>query len=132
MTNAFTNAAHRQYLDLLAHVGDRWLALFDGNTDFYSSHYWDLLTTLWEADEPVRKTDAIDCMKSVKSPHTAGKYIDTAVAGGIIVETGNPKDARSRLVALSPSMRDRMDGFFDAAVAELCASAERIAGMRKS
>jgi len=130
MPTTYSNAAHRQYLDLLAHVGDRWLALFEGNVDFYSAHYWDLLTTLWEARDPVRKTDALACMKSVRSAHTAGKYMDAAIEAGIIVETGNPMDARSRLVALSPEMRGHMDAFFDAAVAELCASADRIEAMK--
>lgn len=132
MSNTYSNKAHRQYLDLLAHVGERWLEIFGGDTDFYSGHYWDLLTTLWEHQDPMRKTDAIACMKSVRSPHTAGKYLDSAIAAGIIIETGNPRDARSRLVTLSDDMRARIDAMFDDAVAELCASAERIAAMRRN
>lgn len=130
MTTKYTNQAHRQYLDLLAHVGQRWLTIFEGDTAFYSAHYWDLLTTLWEAPGPVRKTDALAAMKTVRSAHTAGKYLDAAVDAGIIVETGNPKDARSRLVALSDDMRAKIDAMFDDAVDELCASADRIERMK--
>ena len=56
--------------------------------------YWDLLTGLWRTDGPRRKTDALGLMKGIKSVHTAGKYLDTAIEQGIIVETDNPQDAR--------------------------------------
>ncbi|MEQ8666112.1 MAG: hypothetical protein RIC16_10320 [Rhodospirillales bacterium] len=130
MTTKYTNEAHRQYLDLLAHVGQRWLAIFEGDTAFYSAHYWDLLTTLWEYPGPMRKTDALAAMKTVRSAHTAGKYLDAAISAGILVETGNPKDARSRLVTLSDDMRAKIDAMFDDAVDELCASASRIERMK--
>jgi hypothetical protein len=58
-------------------------------------------------------------MKAVKSPHTAAKYVDTAVRRGILIESDNPDDARSKLLALSPEMKQRLDGFLDAAVSEV-------------
>ena len=58
-------------------------------------------------------------MKGIKSVHTAGKYLETAITRGIVVETDNPQDARSKLVALSAEMRKRLDGFFDAAIGAL-------------
>lgn len=130
MGHKFNNDAHRRYLDLLALLGNRWLEIFGGDTDFYSAHYWDLLTTLWEQETPMRKTDALACMKSVRSAHTAGKYLDAAIEAGIVEESGNPKDARSRLVSLSPDMRRRIDEMLDDAVGQLCDSAEKLAAMR--
>lgn len=127
---AFSNDAHRHYLDLLAKLGGRWLEIFGGDTDFYAGHYWDLLTTLWEQREPMRKTDALACMKSVRSAHTAGKYLDIAITAGFVVESGNPRDARSRLVALSPDMRARIDAMLDDAVGRVCSSAEQLSRMR--
>ena len=49
--------------------------------------------------EPVRKTDALQFFTAVKSAHTAGKYLERAIERGFIVESENPADARSRLVA---------------------------------
>ena len=40
-------------------------------------------------------------MNSVKSAHTAGKYLETAINRGLIEEQNNPSDARSKLVGLS-------------------------------
>lgn len=132
MTQKFTNEAHRRYLNLLGELGGRWLEIFGGDTDFYSAHYWDLLTTMWEQDAPIRKTDAIAYMKSVRSAHTAGKYLDAAIEAGIIEEFGNPKDARSRLLSLSDDMRGRIDEMMDDAVDRLCASAAEFSSLRRS
>lgn len=114
------NAAQRlEYLDMIGRIGQGWLEVFEGNTDFYSAVYWDLLTHMWRARLPVKKTDTLRFMTSIKSPHTAGKYVDSAIRYGFLEESGNPDDARSKLVALSPSMRTRLDAFLDHAVGEV-------------
>ena len=51
------------------------------------------MTGLWRTDGPRRKTDALSLMKGIKSVHTAGKYLDSAIERNIIVETDNPQDA---------------------------------------
>jgi hypothetical protein len=117
---------HREYLDMVERIGIRWVDMLRGDMDFYSAAYWDLLTRMWRADRPVRKTDALDFMTGVRSAHTAGKYVETAIREGMIVETGNPEDGRSKLLALSPAMRRRLDAFFDTAVDEVQRSARRI------
>lgn len=117
---------HREYLDMTNRIGGHWLTVFGDDTRFYSAAYWDLLTRLWRAEAPVRKTDALKFMTAVKSAHTAGKYVETALAEGLLLENENPEDARSKLVALSPEMRARLDGFFDNAVGELRRSAETV------
>ena len=90
----FNDDQRREYLNLTDQVGMKWLEVFKGDTGFYSAPYWDLLTGLWRTDGPRRKTDALGLMKGIKSVHTAGKYLDTAIEQSIIVETDNPQDAR--------------------------------------
>ena len=119
MTLKYNIDQHREYLDMIDRVGRKWLDVFAGDTEFYSAAYWDLLTRIWNNHAPVRKTDAIGFMTAVKSAHTAGKFIDTAIAKGLLVEADNPDDARSKLVTLSQALRERLDIFFDNAVSEV-------------
>jgi hypothetical protein len=115
----YNDAQRREYLHMIDNVGQRWLKVFDNDTGFYSAVYWDLLTRIWKAERPVRRTDALKFLTSVKSPATAGKYIDGALQQGLLRETSNPQDARSKLLELSPNMRARLDAFFDEAVSEV-------------
>jgi hypothetical protein len=96
----FSDEQRREYLSMIDRVGVAWLDVFEGNREFYSANYWDLLTELWRHPDPVRQTDALRCMKAVRSAHTAGKYLDEAL----------------RQVELAPDMRQRLDRFFDHAV----------------
>ena len=118
--------ARRAYLDLMARVTEHWLTIFEGDTDLYSTAYWDLLTALWTAGRPMRKTDALAAIKGVKSAHTAGKYVDAAIHRGLVIETENPADARSKLLQLTPAMHRRLDRFFDQALDEVQATAARV------
>lgn len=119
MALKYTDEQRREYLVMIDHIGRHWLRVFGNNKEFYSSDYWDLLSRIWKQGVPVRKTDALNFMIAIKSTHTAGKYLDTAMRHGYLVETENPRDARSKLVDLSPDMRRRLDEFFDQAVDEL-------------
>ncbi|MDH3602203.1 MAG: hypothetical protein OEU26_21535, partial [Candidatus Tectomicrobia bacterium] len=110
---------HREYLNMLDKVAQRWLKVFDHNTEFYSAAYWDLLTRIWKEDKPIRRTDALRFMTSIKSAATAGKYIDEAIRQGFLCETTNPQDARSKLLELSPDMRARLDAYLDDTISEL-------------
>lgn len=109
----------KEYLNMIDHVGRNWLDVFLGDPEFYSAAYWDLLTRIWKSQRPVRKTDALKFMIGIKSAQTAGKYLESAIAHGFILEEENPKDARSKLVSLSADMRERLDVFFDRAVGEV-------------
>ena len=122
----YNDAQRREYLNLTDRVGMNWLEVFEGDQDFYSAAYWDLFAGIWRAGEPLRKTEALGLMKGIKSIHTAGKYLETAIMRGIVVETDNPQDARSKLVGLSAEMRKRLDGFFDAAVGALRDSSHEV------
>jgi DNA-binding MarR family transcriptional regulator len=125
-----TDATGRRlaYLDMIEAVGQRWLALFEGDTDLYSAAYWDLLTALWRHGRPMRKTDALAAMRGIRSAHTAGKYVDAAIRRGLILERDNPQDARSKVLMLSDDMRRRLDRFFDQALDDVRATAARIDG----
>ena len=117
---------HEEYLRMTEKVGEHWLKVFGNDTEFWSAVYWDLFTKLWQAQSDVRKTDALGYMNSVKSAHTAGKYLETAIRRGLIEERNNPSDARSKLVCLSPLLQERLDAFFDSAVQEMTHAATRV------
>lgn len=119
MALKYNRDQRKEYLDMTRRLGLFWLKVFRDDKDFYSAAYWDLFVSIWENNAPVRKTDALRFMTGVKSAHTAGKYIDTAVRKGVLIEEDNPADARSKLLRLSPEMRDRLDAFFDSAVGEV-------------
>ena len=116
MALKYNNAQHKQYLEMIDGIGHRWVEVFEGNTQFYSAAYWDLLTGIWRADGAVRKTDALRYMTAIKSAHTASKYVEHSIKEGILIESDNPDDARSKLLVLSEDMRGRLNSFFDAAV----------------
>ena len=118
----------RAYLEMMERVSAAWLELFQDDTEFYATAYWDLFTALWLAGRPLRKTDAMASMRAVKSAHTAGKYVDYAVTKGLLIEESNPTDARSKLLRLAPEMKAKLDAFFDAAMAEVCDTAHRLEG----
>lgn len=119
MAFKYNNAQHRVYLELMDKVSDNWLLVFDGNTEFFSASYWDLLRGIWRQSGPIRKTDAMAFMRGVKSAHTAGKLIDAAVKSGFLTEHENRKDARSKLLDLSEATRTKIDQVFDMAVTEI-------------
>lgn len=130
VNSKYDDAQRREYLRMLDRVTENWLGVFADDKEFYSTAYWDLFSNIWREEDPVRKTDALKFMRAIRSAHTAGKYLDVAIARGFIEETGNPKDARSKLVRLSPKMRAKLDAFFDAAVTEMGAALKRIGAER--
>ena len=116
----------REYLELMDRMSGNWLAVFGGKEIFYSAQYWDLFKTIWRSRRPVTKTEALKCMTGIKSAHTAGRYLETATQEGLLVEEDNPLDKRSRILRLSPGMKQNLDTFFDRAVSELRKSNKRI------
>jgi len=127
MSHQFSRDQRLQYLDMTVRFGNAWLEVFQDDTDFYSAAFWDLFTNMWRSEQPVRKTDAMGFMKAVKSAHTAGKYVDTAIEKGLLVESDNPKDARSKLIALTSDMRARLDIYMDKAANKVLVASRDIA-----
>jgi len=128
MPLTYNDDQRRAYLAFIDRIGMGWVQVFDGDTDFYSAAYWDLLTFLWRTPAPVRKTDALAAITGIKSPLTAAKYVETAIKRGLVIEKPNPTDARSKLLALSPALRAQLNGFFDDAVAAMCKTARAVEG----
>lgn len=126
MSQDFSRDQKLRYLDMTLRFGEAWIEVFQGDTDFYSAAFWDLFTNLWRADKPVRKTDAMGYMKGVKSAHTAGKYVDTAIEKSLLEESDNPEDARSKLIALTPDMRGRLDDYMNKAANEVLLASDEI------
>lgn len=125
----YNSRQHDEYLAMTERVGVHWLKVFGDDTEFWSAAYWDLFTKLWKARGDVRKTDALRYMTAVKSVHTAGKYLDTAIQKGLLSERENPEDARSKLIRLAPSLEQRLEAFLDAAVEEMRRSAQSVEAM---
>ncbi len=122
----YTADQHREYLNMIDRVGRNWLDVFEGDSDFYSAAYWDLLTGIWKKGGEARKTDATSLMLGIKSAQTASKYLETAIERQFLLEKENPKDARSRLVVLTADMKSRLDLFFDKAVGELKTASKQV------
>lgn len=119
MALKYNTEQHKEYLRMTGRCGVAWLNVFGDDRDFWSAAYWDLFTNLWDSRGPVRKTDALKFMRAVKSAHTAGKYVEAAIRKGFLLEQDNPEDARSKLLTLSPGMRERLDAYFETAVGEI-------------
>ena len=98
---------HREYIIMSRKVATAWLDVFSGNTDFFSTYYWELLNEMWFTNKPVMVSDALRYMKSIKSPFTARKYLQKAIDGGLIAERKNPADERSVLVEITPDLRKK-------------------------
>lgn len=119
----FSCEQRKEYMHFARKCGARWLEVFDGNNEFYSAPYWDLLSEMWYADKPLMVSDALKFMKSIKSPFTARKYLQKLIDEKMVLETKNTKDERSMLVSLSPELKSRLDKYFDGTIAEMLETA---------
>lgn len=120
----YTREQHMECLKLLDRVRDAWVRFLDADARSSAAVYWDLLSYLWAEGGSARKTEALRSMKSLKSAHTAGKYVKAAIRNGMLEEGENLKDARSRLLVLTPQTKMRMDAFLDWAVDEVRRSSD--------
>ena len=110
----------RRFLLALRELDDAWVAAFhkSGFGDIYFSR---LFTELWLRDSvSVSKSVAYDLVKGV-SVQTAMKYVNKAIADGYLEEIDNPTDKRSRLLRMSPLLRDQFGEVIDRANAAFLA-----------
>jgi hypothetical protein len=106
--------ARTRFLLALRELDDAWVATFhkSGFGDVYFSR---LFTELWLRDAvAVSKTDAYDLVKGV-SLQTAMKYVNKAITDGFLEELDNPADGRSRLLRMSPLLREQFAQVIDRA-----------------
>lgn len=115
--SAKSGERHRQrhkFVQALNAMDGSWVRFLQ-DKDILDINYSDLYTGLWAAEVPVRKQEALLLMRHL-SPQTAKKYLDNAVAKGLIVELPDPSDGRAKLIALSPDLKRRLEDFFDNAI----------------
>ncbi len=107
------DARRLQTLLLLREIDQVWVATFreSGFSDIYFSR---LFTELWlRGDDAITKTDAYGLVKEV-GVQTAIKYVRRAVDEGYLEEVDNPDDGRSRLLRMTPLLRERFLAVIDA------------------
>ncbi len=103
-----------RFLIALRELDDAWVSAFHkvGLGDIYFSR---LFTELWlRRNDPVTKSDAYELVQGV-GLQTAMKYVRQAIADGYLEELENPGDARSRLIRMSPRLRELFNGVIDRA-----------------
>jgi hypothetical protein len=102
------------FLQALRELDDAWVAAFH-KTGFGDIYFSRLFTELWlRGDDAVAKSDAYELVQGVSS-QTAMKYIRQAIAEGYLEELDNPADGRSRLIRMSPKLRQLFNGVIDRA-----------------
>jgi len=102
------------FLRGLREVDEAWVAAFH-STGFGDVFFSRLFTELWLlGDGAVPKSDAYELVQGV-SAQTAMKYVRQATLEGYLEEFDNPDDGRSRLVRMSPRLRELFNQFIDRA-----------------
>jgi hypothetical protein len=102
------------FLQALRELDDAWVAAFH-KTGFGDIYFSRLFTELWlRGEDAVAKSEAYELVQGVSS-QTAMKYIRQAIAGGYLEELDNPADGRSRLIRMSPKLRQLFNGVIDRA-----------------
>jgi hypothetical protein len=107
-------ATRTRFLLALRELDDAWVAAFP-ETGFSDVYFSRLFTELWlRADTAVTKTDAYELVTGL-SMQTAMKYVRRAIDQGYLQEFANPADGRSRLLRMSPLLRERFAQVIDRA-----------------
>lgn len=103
-----------RFLLALRELDDAWVSAFH-KTGFGDVYFSRLFTELWlRGDSAVAKIDAYDFVQGV-SRQTAMKYVRQAISEGYLTELDNPADGRSRLIRMSPLLREQFNGVIDRA-----------------
>ena len=70
---------------------------------------------MWQGGKPVARSTAYLYMTHL-SEQTAKKYVNQAIAAGLLMEIPNPADGRSRLIQMSPVLQDKMERWLDVSI----------------
>jgi hypothetical protein len=102
------------FLEALRELDDAWVTAFH-RTGFGDIYFSRLFTELWlRGEDAVAKSDAYELVQGV-SAQTAMKYISRAIAEGYLEELDNPADGRSRLIRMTPMLRQQFNAVIDRA-----------------
>ncbi|MBI1262876.1 MAG: MarR family transcriptional regulator [Rhizobiales bacterium] len=104
----------QQFVQALNRMDGAWVRFLQ-DKDILDINYSDLYTGLWAVGAPLRKQEALLLMRHL-SAQTAKKYLDNAIAKGLLIELPDPSDGRAKLIALSPDLKGRLEDFFDHAI----------------
>lgn len=112
----YSDKKKRQFVHALTSIDHYWGEIFADNL-FYDLNYSDLFTRMWlQSDQPFRKTELYQFMPKV-SQRTAAKYIQTAIDRGLLLETPDLEDRRSKRVSMSEDLINRIEQFLDYSIA---------------
>jgi DNA-binding MarR family transcriptional regulator len=114
MKSAERHQQRHQFVTALNGMDNAWVRFLE-DKDILDINYSDLYTGLWSAGQPLRKQEALLLMRHL-STQTGKKYLDNAIAKGLLVELQDPSDGRAKLIALSPELKRKLEDFFDHAI----------------
>jgi hypothetical protein len=108
--------ARRKSFVLALHEIDRFWGEVFPDDSYYDLNYSDLFTRMWlVGDRPLKKTDLYAFMPRV-SHRTAVKYVQRAIDSGLLTETVDAADRRSKRVTLSADLARNIESFIDHAL----------------
>jgi len=118
MSDSYSNERRRSFVLALQEIDRFWGEVVGGET-YYDLHYSDLFTRMWlHGDGEFKKTELYAFMPRV-SHRTAVKYVQRAIAEGLLIETSGNHDRRTKQISLSAELSQRIERFLDHGVATL-------------
>ena len=139
-SSRYSDTRRRHFIDLLNDTDQYWIETM-GDRLFHDLNYYDLFTRMWlrlnngldshnnhnspsrranSAESGVtqanatalRKSELYQLMPNV-SQRTAVKYVQIAIDHGLLIESIDPGDLRSRRVTMSPDLKRKIELFLD-------------------
>ncbi|TAL24421.1 MAG: hypothetical protein EPO01_05640 [Aquabacterium sp.] len=103
-----------RFLLAMRELDQAWVDTFH-ETGFSDLYFSRLFTEMWlRGETAVSKTDAYGLVKGV-GVQTAMKYVRRAIEEGYLEEIDNPGDGRSKLLRMSPLLKERFAQVIDRA-----------------
>lgn len=103
-----------RFLLAMRELDEAWVDTFH-ETGFSDLYFSRLFTEMWlRGEAAVSKTDAYGLVKGL-GVQTAMKYVKRAIEEGYLEEVDNPADGRSKLLRMSPLLKERFAQVIDRA-----------------
>lgn len=115
MAKSYSDGRRQAFVLALIKMDHYWGEIL-GAPAFYDLNYSDLFTRMWmQQDRWFRKTELYELMPKV-SHRTAVKYVQRAIASGVLLERPDKDDMRCKRIAMSPELLTRIEDFIDRAL----------------